>query len=50
MLKKYEVRNCYYGHLHGASHGLAQEGMWDGIMYRLLSADRLNFQPYCVIP
>ena len=50
LLKKYEVRNCYYGHLHGASHGLAQEGMWDGVMFRLLSADRLNFQPYCVIP
>ena len=50
LLEKYEFRSCYYGHLHGASHGLAQEGMWDGVMFRLLSADRLNFQPYCVIP
>ena len=50
LLKKYEVRNCYYGHLHGASHGLAQEGMWDGVTFRLLSADRLNFKPYCVVP
>lgn len=50
LLRKYEVRNCYYGHLHGASHGLAQEGMWDGVMFRLLSADRLNFKPYCIIP
>ncbi len=50
LLKKYEVRNCYYGHLHGASHGLAQEGMWDGVTFRLLSADRLNFKPYCIIP
>ncbi len=50
LLKEYEVRNCYYGHLNGASHGLAQEGMWDGIQFKLLSADKLNFKPYCVIP
>ena len=46
LLHRYDVRQCYYGHLHGASHGLALEGQWDGIEYRLLSADRLNFQPY----
>ena len=50
LFEKYEVRNCYYGHLHGASHGLAMEGLWDGIEYKLLSADKLNFRPYCVIP
>ena len=50
MLEKYEVRNCYYGHLHGASHGLAMEGMWDGVNFKLLSADRLNFKPYCILP
>ena len=50
LLQKYEVRNCYYGHLHGASHGLAMQGVWDGINYRLVSADKLDFQPYLVIP
>lgn len=50
LLDKYQVRQCYYGHLHGASHGLALEGLWDGIEYKLLSADRLNFQPECIIP
>lgn len=45
LLNKYEVRKCFYGHLHGASHGLSMEGIWDGIEYRLLSADRINFQP-----
>lgn len=45
LLKKYEVRNCFYGHLHGASHGLAMEGTWDGVNFKLLSADRLNFVP-----
>lgn len=48
LLKKYDVRRCYYGHLHGASHGLAQEGLWDGIEFKLVSADRLNFKPYLV--
>lgn len=49
LLKKYDVRRCFYGHLHGASHGLAMEGLWDGIEYRLVSADKLNFQPFTVI-
>lgn len=48
LLKRYEVRKCYYGHLHGASHGLAMEGLWDGIEFKLVSADRLNFKPYLV--
>jgi len=46
LLYRYDVRQCYYGHLHGASHGLAMEGQWDGIDFKLVSADRLNFQPY----
>lgn len=50
LLKRYGVRRCFYGHLHGGSHGLAMEGIWDGIDFRLLSADKLNFTPMCVIP
>jgi predicted phosphohydrolase len=49
LLKRYDVRRCFYGHLHGASHGLAQEGLWDGIDYRLVSADKLDFKPLTVI-
>lgn len=49
LLKKYDVRKCFYGHLHGASHGLAMEGLWDGIDYKLVSADKLNFIPFPVI-
>lgn len=48
LLQKYDVKKCFYGHLHGASHGLALEGLWDGIEYRLLSADKLDFIPYKV--
>lgn len=49
LLHKYDVRRCFYGHLHGASHELAMEGQWDGIDFRLVSADKLNFKPYPVI-
>ena len=49
LLHEYDVRYCYYGHLHGPSHNLAMEGLHDGIEYRLVSADKLNFKPFCVI-
>ncbi len=50
LLEKYEVRYCYYGHLHGQSHHLALEGLFNGIEYRLVSADYLNFVPVKVFP
>lgn len=50
LLEKYQVRRCFYGHLHGPSHKLAMEGLWDGVEFRLVSADYLNFKPFCVIP
>ena len=49
LMKRYDVRRCFYGHLHGASHGLAMEGLWDGIEYRLVAADKLGFKPLMVI-
>lgn len=49
LLEKYGVKRCFYGHLHGPSHSLAMEGLWHGVEYRLVSADRLNFQPVRVV-
>lgn len=49
LLEKYQVQRCFYGHLHGAGCGLASEGLWDGIDYRLISADHLNFCPFRVL-
>ena len=49
LLKKYEVRRCFYGHLHGGSHKLAMEGQWDGTDFKLVAGDYLNFRPYHVI-
>ena len=49
LLEAYGVRRCYYGHLHGGSHKLAMEGLWDGVEYRLVAADYIGFRPQTVI-
>lgn len=46
IMKKYGVSTCIYGHLHGDSHKSAIEGEYDGIFYKLVSCDYMNFTPY----
>ena len=45
LFRQYGVRECYYGHLHGKARYRAVEGERDGVEYRLLSADHLDFRP-----
>lgn len=45
-LKKYNIKKCFYAHLHGDSHKEAIEGIKDGIEYKLISSDYLNFELY----
>lgn len=45
MMKKYNVKKCFYGHLHSASHKNAVEGIVDGIEYKLVSGDYVGFNP-----
>ena len=42
ILKQYNIKRCYYGHLHGKSHQDAVEGIVDGIEFKLISADYIN--------
>lgn len=49
LLAQYQVRRCFYGHLHGPSHKLALEGLWGDVEYRLVAADFLDFKPMKVI-
>lgn len=49
LLERYNARCCFYGHLHGYSHGLAMEGCWGGVDYKLVSADKLDFQPHKIM-
>lgn len=44
LMKKYNVKKCYYGHLHGASIADAIQGDVEGIDFKLVSADGLDFQ------
>ena len=44
MMKKYNVKKCYYGHLHSTSIKEAVEGEYEGIEFKLVSADGLNFK------
>lgn len=45
LLERYQVKACYYGHLHGGSHRLAIQGVRGKVDYRLISADYLKFRP-----
>lgn len=45
VLHKYGVKRCFYAHLHGSSIRGALNGERDGVTYRLVSADGVNFDP-----
>ncbi len=42
-MKQYNIKQCYYAHLHGNSHKDAIEGEQNGINFKLISADYLKF-------
>ena len=44
IMKKYNVKRCYYGHLHAQSINDAIEGNYFGINFKLVSSDSLNFK------
>lgn len=48
LLKQEGIKKCYYGHLHGVAAKFAVDDNIDGIDFKLISADRLNFVPYLV--
>lgn len=48
VLKKHEIRECYYGHVHGPAVKKAFVGECDGINYQIASCDCVNFTPVSV--
>ena len=44
VLKKYDIKRCYYAHLHSKSIREAVEGIIEGIEFKLVSADSLDFK------
>jgi len=49
LMTAYGVTRCFYGHIHGPSHRFAVEGVVEGIEYRMVSADALQFKPYRIL-
>jgi len=45
VMNEYNVKSCYYGHLHSEGHRLAVRGTVEGINYEIVSADFINFAP-----
>lgn len=49
LLEAYQVKHCYYGHLHGGSHRLALEGLRGNVEYHLIAGDYVDFRPQRVL-
>lgn len=45
LLREAGARLCIYGHLHGADTKRAFQGTRNGVSFRLVSADAVDFQP-----
>ena len=43
-MKKYNVKTCIYGHLHGEAGKEAKQGKIDGIDFKLASCDQVEFK------
>lgn len=49
ILFKYNVKNCWYGHLHGKAIKYAVNGEREGIDFRLISSDYVQFCPVKIL-
>ena len=50
ILYRYNIKDCYYGHIHGRSaHELCVTNTYDGINFHLIAGDYLQFIPEKVL-
>lgn len=49
VLFRYDIKTCYYGHLHGNAHRFAVCGEVDGINYQLIAGDFVQFCPKLIM-
>ncbi len=48
VIKKYDIKTVYHGHIHGSGfHNAKNE--YDGVKFKLLSADCVNFTPLMIV-
>ncbi len=49
ILKEYNIKRCYYGHIHGSKMIKASfNGEYEGIKFKLISCDAVKFTPTLV--
>ena len=44
LLKKYGVKKCVYGHLHGDGHHMVRQGIMEDVEYIMVSGDYTDFK------
>ena len=49
ILDEFNIRQCYYGHIHGKGHNYAIDGVYKNIDYHLVSCDYVDFTPVKII-
>lgn len=49
VMRKYNVKKCYYGHVHGYAHKNAVTGERDGIKFSMISGDFIQFNPEKIV-
>ncbi len=49
VMYRHNIKRCFYGHVHGKGHKYAINGERDGIEFRLVSGDYVQFCPYRII-
>ncbi|MEG1981148.1 MAG: metallophosphoesterase [Clostridia bacterium] len=45
VMKKANVKKCYYGHIHSKARNFSVFGEYQGITYSLVACDSINFTP-----
>ena len=48
VIQKYDIKNVYYGHVHSAGAKKAFEGEYEGINFKCISCDIVNFKPVLI--
>ncbi|HOA80125.1 MAG TPA: metallophosphoesterase [Defluviitaleaceae bacterium] len=48
LFEKYNVEKVIYGHLHGNSFKAGLNGFFNGVEYKLVSCDYINFKPILI--
>ena len=49
VLKHYNIKNCYFGHIHGV-YNVPRSFTYEGINFTLVSSDFNNFVPMIIMP